>query len=111
MARPAWPWKLAPVTPPTLRASTPSVHVTANARTLGSRQAQGVQSLPVRVYAGAGSGQVAALSRTPLVQAGLAAAVYHGDVFDPTLMTGRGSVGTGVDTRPVNSAYHPRIHA
>ncbi|QKQ48479.1 phage tail protein [Achromobacter denitrificans] len=84
---------------------------TANARTLGSRQAQGVQSLPVRVYAGAGSGQVAALSRTPLVQAGLAAAVYHGDVFDPTLMTARGSVGTGVDTRPVNSAYHPRIHA
>ena len=65
----------------------------------------------MRVYSGGGSGQVAALNRAALLQASLASATYHGDVYDPTLMTGRGSVGTGVDTRPGNAGFRPYLHA
>ena len=76
--------------------STPDVRLTANARTLASRQAPQIQShahnLRYSNTAGAVGGNQSVLD-------GGGALTYS------TLTTG------GTETRPVNAAYHPRVHA
>lgn len=78
----------------TIRESMPDVRLTANARTLATRQAQQVQShLHTSLAVGVGEGSL-----------GLGQSSYA--------LYGSGTTGLsgGPETRPMNIAYHPRIH-
>ena len=78
----------------------PSDRVTANARTLASRQAGALQS-----------------HRHLLLGYLMSANPAGGGVFGLNTGAGSGSSATyigdtgGQETRPVNTSYHPRIHA
>lgn len=83
----------------------PSVHVTANARTLGSRQADANKShfhLP-------STGGNFVINKIPAIGG------YANIAVDPNgwVQSNGGSTAAsgGAEGRPVNTAYHPRIHA
>ncbi|MGE8690957.1 MAG: hypothetical protein ACN6PJ_27690 [Achromobacter sp.] len=92
----------------------PSVHVTANARALGSRQLDALQKIVgtfgVRntVDYTDESGAFYKQQQTPVastVTAGGSGPVMR-FVFDSSRVA-----RSSVETRPVNTAFHPRIHA
>ncbi|SAI74553.1 Uncharacterised protein [Bordetella ansorpii] len=85
---------------------------TANARVLGSRQAEATGPLALRTYAAAETGSNLSVLRTSaLGSASLTTntgtAVSNGSNLYLGLATG----GSGAELRPVNTAYYPRIHA
>jgi len=90
--------KLARLTPPTIRASILDVVLTANARPMGSRQSGKFEShrhsfaLTPGGWTGGGGGSNGFM----VMGAG------SGGVVDPT---------GGSETRPINVAFPPRIHA
>ena len=76
----------------------PDVRLTANARALATRQAQQVQS------------HSHALPNVPSLN-GSGASWKSADVPYNGLSTQATASSGGAETRPINTAYHPRIHA
>lgn len=80
-----------------------SVHVTANARAMGSRQSEAVNTnanvlrQAAKTWASSGTGVGSSQ-------------IYLGESGIPTYGEGLAFFG-GKETRPINTAFHPRIHA
>jgi len=90
-----WPvQKIARRTRPTTRASTLDDRLTANARPLASRQDQQLQShIHTSLAVGIGNGSLNAGAGSY--------ALYGAGLTGPT---------GGPETRPMNTAYYPRLH-
>lgn len=85
---------------------------TANARALASHQAAATGPLDLPVWSAKQSGgtlRVVVPGR--MDTAGLMVATGSASGYDPGWFVGRAMGGAGADLRPVNTAYHPRIHA
>ena len=87
------------------------VHLTANARPLGSTQAAGTGPLALSVWAAGQSGGNATVLNPPGLRATNGVVDVGAPDYWTNLYIGQAIGGDGAEVRPRNTAYHPRIHA
>ncbi|NMU94021.1 hypothetical protein HGQ98_33405 [Achromobacter ruhlandii] len=88
------------------------VPFTANARGIGTSQSAGTGQLDLAVWVARQTGGGATVLN-PQKLADTANAIMTGVTsgYATNLFIGRAVGGNGQELRPVNAAYHPRIHA
>ncbi|WP_152985768.1 hypothetical protein [Bordetella bronchiseptica] len=89
-----------------------NVRLTANARALGTNQPAATGPLDLAVWTARQTGGGATvLNPSTLGSAGYAVNTGLTAGYATNLFIGRASGGNGQELRPINAAYHPRIHA